>query len=120
MRHASAKTIVWHRAGSNGVHGRPGWLGLPVRAKLAQAVAIFVARACAFGPLPVPCAQRAVLSKQKASSAVCHAPAASSIGDCQVKYHVNTGAPFCLCFIAAMRVTLLRMVRPFSPPPLHM
>ena len=51
---------------------------------------------------------------------MCHAPASSSIGDCHVKYHVNTGAAFCLCFIVAMRVTLLRMVRPFNPPPLHM
>ena len=58
-----------------------------LRAKLAQAVATFLASACASGPLPVPCAQRAVLSKQNASSAVCHAPASSSIGDCQVKYH---------------------------------
>jgi hypothetical protein len=61
-----------------------------------------------------------VLSKQKASSAVCHAPASSSIGDCQVKYQVNTGAPCCSCFIVAIRVTLLRMVRLFSPEPLHM
>ena len=66
----------------------PGWLGLPVRAKFAQAVATFFARACASSVWPVPCAQRRVLSKQKASSAVCHAPASSSIGDCQVKYHV--------------------------------
>ena len=95
MRHAVSKTIVGHRSGLNGVQGKPGWLGLPVRAKFAQAVAIFFASACASGPLPVPCAQRFVLSKQKASSAVCHAPASSSIGDCHVKYHVNTGAAFC-------------------------
>jgi len=63
-----------HRTGSNGVQVRPLWLGLPVRAKLAHAVAIFLASACAFGVLPVPCMQRLVLSKQKASSAVCQAP----------------------------------------------
>ena len=40
MRQTSSKTIVWPRAGSNGAHGKPGWLGLPVRAKLAQAVAM--------------------------------------------------------------------------------
>ena len=68
----------------------------------------------------VPWAQRAVLSKQKASSAVCQAPASSSIGDCQVKYQAKTGAAFCSCFMVAMRTTLLRMLRPFSPPPLHM
>src|SRR5512143_745732 len=110
MRQTSSKTIVGHRTGSNGAQGRPGWLGLPVRAKLAQAVAIFLASACACGPLPVPCAQRAVLSKQNASSAVCQAPASSSIGDCQLKYHAKTGAPFWVCFIVAMRVTLLRML----------
>jgi hypothetical protein len=42
------------------------------------------------------------------------------MGDCQVKYQVNTGAPCCSCFIVAIRVTLLRMVRLFSPEPLHM
>src|SRR5512140_2461955 len=99
MRQTSSKIIVGQRAGSNGAHGRPGWLGFPVRAKLAHAVAIFFASACASGPLPVPCAQRAVLSKQKASSAVCHAPASSSIGDCQEKYQANTGAAFCSYFI---------------------
>ena len=68
----------------------------------------------------MPWAQRAVLSKQNASSAVCQAPASSSIGDCQVKYQAKTGAAFWACFIVAMRVTLLRMPRPFRPPPLHM
>jgi hypothetical protein len=104
----------------NGVHTRPGWLGFPVCAKFAQAAAMRPASACGSGPSLVPCEQRAVLSKQKASSAVCHAPASSSIGDCQVKYHVKTGAPCCACFIVAMRVTLLRIPRPFSPNPLHM
>src|SRR5512136_784663 len=119
MRQTLSNIIVCPRTGSNGVQVNPGWLGLPVRAKLAQAVAIFFASACASGPLPVPCSQRFVLSKQKASSAVCHAPASSSIGDCHVKYHVNTGALFWLHFIVAMRVTLLRMCRLFNPPPLH-
>src|SRR5208337_4599611 len=97
--------MVWQRFGSAGSQVNPGWLGFPVLAKLAQAVAIFFANACASGVLPVPCSQRLVLSKQKASSAVCHAPASSSMGDCHVKYHVNTGAPFWLHFIVAMRVT---------------
>ena len=90
-----------------------------MRAKLAQAVAIFPS-AWACGPLPVPWAPRAVLSKQNASSAVCHAPASSIIGEGQVKYQAKTGAAFWACFIVAMRVTLLRMPRPFRPPPRHM
>src|SRR5262249_3559846 len=73
IRQRLPKTIVWQRVGSLGVHVNPGWLGLPVRAKLTQAVAIFLASACASGVLPVPCSQRFVLSKQNASSAVCHA-----------------------------------------------
>ncbi len=85
MRQSLSKTMVGHWPGSNGVHSRPSWLGFPVPAKVAQAPAIFLARACASGVLPVPWSQRFVLSKQKASSAVCQAPASSSIGDCQVK-----------------------------------
>ena len=86
MRQSLSKTMVWQRVGSLGVHFRPGWLGLPVRAKLAHAVLIFFASAWASGVFPVPCSHRFVLSKQKASSAVCHAPATpSSMGDCQVK-----------------------------------
>ena len=90
----ATRRVEHHRrapVGSERRPRKPGWLGLPVRAKLAQAVAIFFASACASGPLPVPCAQRLVLSKQKASSAVCQAPASSSIGDCQVKYHGEDG-----------------------------
>ncbi len=45
MRHWLSNTIVWHRAGSLGVHANPGWLGLPVRAKFTQAVLIFFASA---------------------------------------------------------------------------
>ena len=60
-----SKTIVRSWSGSDGVHIKPGWLGLPVRAKLAHAVAIFLASACASGVLPVPCSHRLVLSKQK-------------------------------------------------------
>ncbi len=40
-----SNTIVRHRVGSNASQVNPGWLGLPVRAKLAQAVAIFCASA---------------------------------------------------------------------------
>ena len=42
MRHSLSKTMVWLCSGSVGVQVRPGWLGLPVRAKFAQAVAIFL------------------------------------------------------------------------------
>src|SRR5690242_19770210 len=111
--------MVWQCVGSLAVQVRPGWLGLPVRAKFTHAVAILFASACASGVLPVPCSQRFVLSKQNASSAVCHAPASSSIGDCHVKYHAYAGASFWLCFIVAIRVTLLRMLRLFNPAPLH-
>ena len=45
IRQRLSNTIVWPRAGSNGPHCKPGWLGLPVLAKLAQAVAIFFASA---------------------------------------------------------------------------
>src|ERR1017187_7915887 len=107
MRQRLSNTMVGQRTGSVGVQVNPGWLGLPVRAKFAQAVAIFRASACASGVLPVPCSQRFALSKQKASSAVCQAPASSSIGDCQVKKYAKTGAPFWSYFILAMRVTLL-------------
>src|ERR1039457_6489624 len=85
MRDSSSKIMVLQLSGSVGAHVNPGWLGFPVRAKLAHAVAIFFASACASGVLPVPCSHRLVLSKQNASSAVCHAPASSSIGDCHVK-----------------------------------
>src|SRR5665213_648724 len=84
-RHSLSNTIVWPCSGSAAGHARSGWLGSPVRAKFDQAIAIFFAIACASGVLPVPCSQRLVLSKQKASSAVCHAPAPSSMGDCQLK-----------------------------------
>src|SRR5436190_24246579 len=73
MRQRLSKTIVWQRAGSLGVQANPGWLGLPVRAKFTQAVLIFFGSACASGVWPVPFSQRFVLSKQKASSAVCQA-----------------------------------------------
>ena len=63
--------MVWQRVVSLAAHVRPGWLGLPVRAKLTQAVLIILANACASGVLPVACSQRLVLSKQKASSDVC-------------------------------------------------
>src|SRR6185437_14151912 len=85
MRHSLSNTMVLFVSGSVGSQVKPGWLGFPVRAKLAHALAIFLASACASTVLPVPCAQRSVLSKQNASSAVCHAPASSSIGDCHVK-----------------------------------
>ena len=58
------------------------------QAVVAQAVAMVFASACAWGVLPVPCSQRLVLSKQKASSAVCQAPhMPSSCGDCQVNQY---------------------------------
>ena len=86
MRHALSQTMVLLLSGPVGVQVKPGWLGLPVAAKFAQAVAIFFASACASGVLPVPCSQRLVLSKQNWSSAVCHAPGTPSrIGVCQVK-----------------------------------
>src|SRR5665213_2869786 len=115
MRHSLSHTMVWLRSGSDGVHVSPGWLGLPVRAKLAHAFAIFLASACVSGVLPVPCSQRLVLSKQKASSEVCHAPASSSMGDCHVKKYVYTGAAFRSCFSFAMRDTLLRPLTPPTP-----
>src|ERR1017187_6002763 len=52
MRQWLSHTIVWHRVGSLGVQLKPGWLGLPVRAKFAQAVAIFLTSVCASGVLP--------------------------------------------------------------------
>ena len=86
MRHSLSQTMVWLRSGSVGIHVNPGWLGFPVRAKFAHAVAIFLASACASSVLPVPCSHRFVLSKQNCSSAVCHAPASPpSIGDCHEK-----------------------------------
>jgi hypothetical protein len=80
-----SEIIVWQRTGSLGVQARPGWLGFPVRAKFAQAVAIFFASSCASEVFPVLCSQRLALSKADASSAVCQAPTSSSIGDCRVK-----------------------------------
>src|SRR6185312_5942271 len=85
MREVLSKTMVLLVSGSLGSHATPGTLGLPVRANSAHAPAIFFASACASGVLPVPCSQRLVLSKQNANSAVCQAPASSSIGDCHVK-----------------------------------
>jgi hypothetical protein len=43
MRQRLSNTIVGHRLGSVGVEVSPGWLGFPVRAKFAQAVAIVLA-----------------------------------------------------------------------------
>ena len=74
MRHSLSQTIVRLVFGSVGCHASLGRLGLPVAANLAHDDAIFFAKACASGVWPVPCAQRLVLSKQNASSAVCHAP----------------------------------------------
>jgi hypothetical protein len=45
IRQLLSNTIVWPRVGSNCSHFKPGWLGLPFLAKLAQAVAIFFASA---------------------------------------------------------------------------
>src|SRR5512146_1334234 len=87
IRHTLSQTIVLLVSGSAGSHFKPGMLGFPVAAKAAQAEAIFFANACASGVLPVPCSQRLVLSKQNASSAVCHAPESSSMGDCHVNWH---------------------------------
>src|ERR1039458_7553066 len=52
MRQWLSHTIVWQRVASLGVQVSPGWLRLPVRAKFAQAVAIFLASVCASGVLP--------------------------------------------------------------------
>ena len=41
MRHSLSNTMVLPVSGSDGFHVSPGWLGLPVRAKFAHAVAIF-------------------------------------------------------------------------------
>src|SRR5581483_7624432 len=109
MRQSLSKIMVWQRVGSLGVHFRPGWLGSPVLAKFAHAVLIFLASAWASGVLPVPCSHRLVLSKQKASSAVCHAPPTpSSVGACRVNQYWYTGAPCCSYFSFTMRCTLLR------------
>ena len=86
MQLSLSQTMVLLVSGSVGSQVSPGWLGLPVRAKFAQALAIFFASACASGVFPVPCSQRRVLSKQNWRSEVCHAPGnPSRIGVCQVK-----------------------------------
>src|SRR6476661_10668654 len=86
MRHSLSQIIVLLVSGSVGSQFNPGRLGFPVAAKAAHDDAIFFARACASGVLPVPCSQRLVLSKQNWRSAVCHAPGTPSrIGVCQVK-----------------------------------
>ncbi len=54
MRLVVSNTIVLQRWGSVGVQLKPGWLGLPVRAKLAHAVDMVRATRCASGVLPVP------------------------------------------------------------------
>ena len=47
MLHLLSNTIVDSRAGSNASHFNPRWLGSPVRAKFAQAVAMVRASFCA-------------------------------------------------------------------------
>ena len=75
MRQSLSKTMVWQRVESVGVQFRPGWLGLPVRAKLAHAVAIFFASAWASGVLPGALFAAFGVIEAEGSSAVCHAPA---------------------------------------------
>jgi len=65
-----SKIIVGHLSAENFGHvGRPGWLGLPVRAKATQAAETFAARAWASALLVVMVSAREVLLKQKAISA---------------------------------------------------
>src|ERR1700743_2292700 len=65
-----SKIMVGHLSVVNLGHcGRPGWLGLPVRAKLTQAAETLLARDWASGPLPVMVSARDWLSKQKEISA---------------------------------------------------
>src|SRR5580693_154802 len=65
-----SKIMVGHLSAVNlGQLGRPGWLGLPVRAKATQAAETFAARDWASGLLVVMVSAREVLLKQKAISA---------------------------------------------------
>ena len=64
MRHSLSQIIVLFVSGSVGDHFRPGMLGFPVAANVAQDAAIFLASACASGVFPVPCSHLLVLSKQ--------------------------------------------------------
>jgi hypothetical protein len=64
IRHRLSQIIVRLVSVSVGLQVKPGKLGFPVEAKAAQDDAIFLAKACASGVLPVPCSHRLVLSKQ--------------------------------------------------------
>ena len=86
MRQSLSKTMVWQRVGSLGVHANPGWLGLPVRAKLAQAVAISCRQRLRLGRVAGALfAALGVIEAERELGRVPCARHASSMGDCQVK-----------------------------------
>ena len=89
IRHLLSKTIVAHFA----IERRPrqsALVGIPRARESGPRRCHLFRRACAFVS-PSSAGNASKLSKQNANSAVCHAPASPSIGDCHVKN--NTRKP---------------------------